>query len=397
MPVTTLVRFALSAWHAFHELEHADAPKPRDSPEIRSGSRHADRILLLRNGPCLGCGVLTHRLGVPGQLAGAMRARTGRSCDVDYVGPESTKARSALAWLGDRDLHPYDAVVVVVGVDDAVRRTPVAEWREALHDLVATLTPRLRADATIHFAGIPPIPSIPLYGNLIGRLAEPHRRRLEAATRIFLADLGLPPLIELGARGPLRHDDAFTYAMHAERLAERLAPVLRARPKVSRPDLPDPRRAWPAAPDLLEPEANAGLLALRELADRAQTRFNVEFASVTIVKDGRLWRAMNTDVLPPWVLLELSYCTYTIEAGVPVVVGNTTLDPRFADDPAARNSFINFYAGVPIEDSAGTIIGTFSLHGSTPKSAGRFPIEELTAMAAEAGEALRRSGAVVAG
>jgi hypothetical protein len=265
-----------------------------------------------------------------------------------------------------------------------------------MHELIATITPRLRPDATIHVAGIPPIPSIPSYDNLVGRLAEPHRRRLDAATRSLLADLGLPSMIELGGRAPLRHDDALTYAMHAERLAERLAPVMRTRPKVSRPDLPARRDVGSAVPVPQEADGAEALAALRDLADRAEARFHVEFAVVTVLREGRLWHAMSSDVHPSWVPLELSYCTYTIEAGVPVIVGNTAVDPRFAADPDSQNSFVAFYAGVPIEDAAGRIIGTFSLHGSTPKSATRFPIGELIAMAAEAGEVLRRHEALVA-
>jgi GAF domain-containing protein len=77
-------------------------------------------------------------------------------------------------------------------------------------------------------------------------------------------------------------------------------------------------------------------------------------------------------------------------------VGNTALDPRFADNPLKQLSFINFYAGVPLEDSAGNIIGTFCLQGSRPKSAARFPMDELREMALEAQSELRRHEVAVA-
>lgn len=397
MPALSVVRFALSAWYAFNLLERASEPKPRDSPEIRSGDPGADRILLIGNGPCHGWGVLTHQLAVPGQLARAMRARTGRACDVDYVGAESMNARAAGAWLGDRDLEPYDAVVIAVGVNDALRRTPPVDWRNALIDLVAAITPRLRPDTTVHLAGMPPIRSIAGYDTLVGRFAEPHRRRLQDVVRELAVDLGLPPLIELGDPGVPTEDGSAVYAAHAASLADRLAPALLARTPVARPALPEPEPwTWPGAPTVLDPQETGGLPALRALADRAEARFKVEFAVVTILNGDRLWHAMNTEVFPPSVPSKLSYCTYTIEEGGPLVVGNTALDPRFADNPLKQLSFINFYAGVPIEDSTGTIIGTFCLHGSRPKSAARFPIAELQAMALEAQEELRRHEAIVA-
>jgi lysophospholipase L1-like esterase len=398
MPSPALVRFALTAWYAFQLLERANEPKPRDSPEIRSGDPSADRVLLLGNGPCHGWGVLTHQLGLPGQLSRALRSRTGRACDVDYVGAESMNVRSARAWLGDRDLESYDAVVIVVGVNDAIRHTPVATWRSALTELIASITPRLRPDAKLHLVGMPPIRSIAGYDNLVGRFAEPQRRRLQNETTAIIRELGLPELIELGPSGVTPEDGAPVYAVHAATLADALAPelVLRAA-STRRPALPEaPAWEWSGAGAVLAHQETGGTPALRRLAERAQKRFKVEFAVVSLVNDDRIWHAMNTEVFPPSVPLDLSFCKYTLEEKAPVVVGNTALDPRFADNPLKQLSFINFYAGVPLEDSAGNIIGTFCLQGSRPKSAARFPMDELREMALEAQSELRRHEVAVA-
>jgi hypothetical protein len=392
MSSPSLLRFALSAWYAFQLLERADEPKPRDSPQIRSGDPNADRILLLGNGPCHGWGVLTHQLGLPGKLARAVTARTGRATDVDYVGAETMDVRSARAWLGDRDLTGYDAVVVVVGVNDAVRHTPVTVWREALVDLVAALTPRLRPDATLHLAGMPPIPSIVGYDNLVGRFAEGHRRRLQAATVEIVEQLALPPLIELGPSGISGKDGAPVYAVHAATLADRIAPALPVRDRaVVRPALDGPPAwEWSGAGAVVAQAETGGAPELRALAARAQKRFRVELAIVCLVNGDRLWHTNNTGVFPMSAPLELTYCAHTIDAREPLVVGNTARDRRFADNPLKQVSFINFYAGVPIEGSDGRIIGTFSLHGSRPRLASRFPVDELREMALEAQEELRR-------
>lgn len=392
MSPPALLRFALSAWYAFQLLERADEPKPRDSPEIRSGDPDADRLLLLGNGPCHGWGVLTHQLGLPGKLARAVTARTGRTADVDYVGAETMNVRSARAWLGDRDLTAYDAVVVVVGVNDAVRHTPVDVWRDALLDLVATIMPRLRPDATLHLAGMPPIRSIVGYDNLVGRLAERHRRRLQAATVGLLEQLGMPSLIELGPSGISGKDGAPVYAVHAATLADRLAPALLVRDRaVVRPALDEPAPwEWSGAGAVVAQAETGGTPELRALAARAQKRFDVELAIVCLVNGDRLWHTNNTGVFPMSAPLELTYCKHTIEGGAPLVVGNTARDRRFADNPLRQVSFINFYAGIPLEASDGRIIGTFSLHGSRPRLASRFPVDELRAMALEAQAELRR-------
>lgn len=391
MPFSAPLRFALSAWYAFSLLERASEPKPRDSPEIRSGDPAADRVLLLGNGPCHGWGVVTHQLGLPGQLARALRARTGRACDVDYVGAESMDVRSARAWLGERDLTPYDLVVVVIGLNDAVRRTPVATWRSALRDLVAGIIPRLRSDAALHIVGVPPIRSIDRYDNLVGRLAEGHRRRLHATTAEIVEQLGLAPLIELRPTGVPGPDGASVYAVHAATLADRLAPALSRRSPTERPGFPAAEPwAWSGSGAVLAQAAEGGVPALRRLAERAQRRFGVELAVVSLVNGDRLWYAMNTEVMPVAVPLELSFCKHVIEAGEPIVVGNAALDKRFADNPLRQLSFMNFYAGVPLEDAAGNVIGSFCLHGSRPRLASRFRLDELRELALEAQTELRR-------
>ncbi|MGV3713987.1 GAF domain-containing protein, partial [Pseudolysinimonas sp.] len=133
-----------------------------------------------------------------------------------------------------------------------------------------------------------------------------------------------------------------------------------------------------------------GTPELRALAARAQKRFDVELAIVCLVNGDRLWHTNNTGVFPMSAPLELTYCKHTIEGGAPLVVGNTARDRRFADNPLKQVSFINFYAGIPLEASDGRTIGTFSLHGSRPRLASRFPVDELRAMALEAQAELRR-------
>jgi GAF domain-containing protein len=211
------------------------------------------------------------------------------------------------------------------------------------------------------------------------------------ATVAALGELGLPPLIELGPTGIAGPDGAPVYAIHAATLAGRLAPVLRQRTPAARPAFPAVAPwSWIGSAAVLDQAANGGAPALRELAKRAQRHFGVELAVVSLVNGDRLWYAMNTEIMPVSVPLELSFCKHVVEAGEPIVVGNSALDKRFADNPLRQLSFINFYAGVPLEDGVGNVIGSFCLHGSRPRRASRFPLDELREMALEAQTELRR-------
>ena len=246
MPVsdTRPVRSVLRAWYAFRMLRLRSRPQPIDAPAIRSGDPRADRVLVVGNGPCHGWGVLSHHLGLIGCLAEATVAGTGRACDVDLIGAEAMDVRSALAWIGDRDLARDDVVVLVLGFNDALRLTPLAVWKRELAALLDGIAPRLRPGAAIALAGIPAVSTFADYGSLVGQVAENHRLRLNTATRqiaalrrIRFVDLPTPN------RGASAGIEA-VYRDFAERIADRISPLLtEGRPTA------DPRSAgWGPGP-----------------------------------------------------------------------------------------------------------------------------------------------------
>lgn len=385
------VHFALRALYAFGMLRQRAQLQPKDVPAVRSGDPLADRILLVGNGPSHGWGVMTHQLALTGQLADAVAVRTKRSCDADLVGAEAMNIRSAYAWIGDRDLRDVDALVLMVGFNDALRLTPLATWEEELSAAVAGIRSRLRSGAVLTLVGIPPISSFRSSAGLIARLTDRHRRRLNAATKRF-ADLRNLPYIELpvdDARAP--EAAVAVYRHFADGVADELAPrLLRAR------IAPTPRAAqldkvwdWSGTPAIVELARQGGEADLRRLAETAQKSFGVELAVVSLVDGDRLYHGTNTDVVPASVPLELSFCKFTVESGEPVIIPDTGKDPRFDGNPLVDVSFINFYAGYPLRSTAGNVIGSFCLQGSQPRRESAIALDLLRQLALEAQEVLR--------
>lgn len=116
-----LLRPVMEAWYAREVAAGRSYPKPLDSPTVVAKQPDADKVLLIGNGPLHGWGVLTHQLSITGHLAYETQAKTGRPCTVHYIGDEAMTIASTRAWIGDHDLTQYDAVVIVVGMNDAVR------------------------------------------------------------------------------------------------------------------------------------------------------------------------------------------------------------------------------------------------------------------------------------
>ncbi|MGK3143545.1 EAL domain-containing protein [Pantoea sp. C2G6] len=64
-----------------------------------------------------------------------------------------------------------------------------------------------------------------------------------------------------------------------------------------------------------------------------------------------------------------SLCRHVVDSDSPVVVPDTWLDPRFATHPLILGApYIRFYAGVPLKNSAGVVLGTLCVTDIVPHS-----------------------------
>lgn len=386
---STPARFALRAWYAFRMLRMRTQVQPNDVPAVRSGDPLADRILVIGNGPSHGWGVVTHQLALIGQLADEVAARTGRACDADLIGAEAMNVRSALSWIGDRELRGDDCVVLVVGFNDALRFTPVATWERELRKLIDGIAGRLHDESAMVVVGIPPIASFSSYGSLAARLSDQHRLKLNAASKQIARIRGIDYL-ELPLPKTTAGADA-VYREFASRIALDVAPKLMTTRPVpsSRAPQRDKVWDWSGAGAIVEAARHGGEVDLRRLTEKAQKSFGVELAVVSLVDGDRLYHGNNTDVMPASVPLELSFCRYTVESGEPVIIPDTGRDPRFADNPLVDVSFINFYAGYPLRATDGHVIGSFCLQGSQARRESSIAMDLLRQLALEAQEVLR--------
>ncbi|MEO5533559.1 MAG: GAF domain-containing protein [Pseudolysinimonas sp.] len=388
------LRTVFRAWYALRMVKLRNYVHPTDSSVTRTGDPRADRVLLVGNGHSRGWGVASHQLGLTGQLARAIEAKTGRGCDLDLIGAESMNARSALSWIGTRDLEEFDAFVLAVGLNDALRLTPLDDFERGLADVLDGVVARLRPEAVVTVVGIPPIRSLPAFSGLATATAISHRQALNRATRRITSGRRLDylevPQLTNGASHPL--GAAATYAQLGGFIAAEVAPQLvlvRPDPPV-RPPQADPIWDWSGTAALVALAAQGGAPELNRLAAEAQKAFKVELAVVSLVNGDRLYYGNNTDVMPESVPLDLSFCQYTVAAEAPVIIPDTRADPRFDDNPLIELSYINFYAGYPLRSSEGQVIGSFCLQGSRPRDASDISMDALRDLAMQAQAEIQR-------
>jgi predicted PurR-regulated permease PerM len=111
-------------------------------------------------------------------------------------------------------------------------------------------------------------------------------------------------------------------------------------------------------------------------ARRAADIFDVPAAMITLIDDqwqythGDSARTGQSDNGDPERGQERSatLCGHVVVGGTVMVVPDVQRDPRFAGNPALSESDIRFYAGAPLRDADGHVLGTLCLHDTEPRT-----------------------------
>lgn len=222
-----LVRRAIRGWWTASKINWDAIPKPSDEPRARVNGPDTDRVLFIGDGPALGFGVASHQLALPGQLARQVAALTHRGIDLDLVATPRLYSRTAREhFLNARSGH-YDVAVTLIGPNDAVRLTPIDEFRRGLDALLASmLTDGVQRALLL---GIPSFAAMPIVASIPARLAQAHAILLnEQLRRIAESWPGVRhlPFAPPAEPEPDRYRSAATYRAWASLIAPDLAGML---------------------------------------------------------------------------------------------------------------------------------------------------------------------------
>ncbi len=94
----------------------------------------------------------------------------------------------------------------------------------------------------------------------------------------------------------------------------------------------------------------------------AQHMFTMPMAVVSLVDQDRQWFKSSCGLSVNETPRDISFCGHTILNDEPMVIPDATKDTRFFDNPLVTGELgIRFYAGAPINDASGNILGTLCL------------------------------------
>src|SRR4051794_39409079 len=115
-----------------------------------------------------------------------------------------------------------------------------------------------------------------------------------------------------------------------------------------------------------------------------------EIALITLVGADRQWFKARVGVEQTETARDLSFCGHCINDRHPMVIEDTLLDPRFADNPLVTGEpHLRFYAGVPLLLDAGSSVGALSVADRSPRAISPRQIASLERLATQVSRELR--------
>ena len=106
------------------------------------------------------------------------------------------------------------------------------------------------------------------------------------------------------------------------------------------------------------------------ITNEALIKLNVPISTITIIDKDREWFKSCQGMLTKEGPRQVAFCSHAMLADDLFIVGDTTLDDRFKDNPYVTGfPFIRFYAGIALYDSVSKLpVGVFCVKDTKPRN-----------------------------
>jgi hypothetical protein len=360
-------------WLSSTSLARAAIPQPEGDTVVHTSGTNPARILLVGSGPSIGFGVFSHELALAGHIARQLSALTGRAMDVDVV----AEREMTIATIGDRlarqPLERYDAVIITVGLIEALTFVPVTTWRRGLEDTIDRIRAVGRDGQEIFVVAVPPLGALQRYPAMIRVFGGRHARLLNDQTRELSqrrARVTYLPFEAAASQEADRFRGSETYGRWAELISPSIAAKLSAfvgqaeSPSISPPDETE-RQATVESLHILDtpPEER-----FDRIAHTARDLLGTAAAAIIFVDRDRHWFKSTIGVEVDAIPRAASLCDVTIQRREHFTTEDASLDERFAQNPlVAAAPYMRFYAGYAIEAPNGVRVGTLCVFDPQPR------------------------------
>ena len=339
-------------------------PQPMDSPHVHAPGADPDRVLLFGSGPTVGYGVLSNDLALPGHLARQLSAITGRGVDLDVVADPEVTIQGSLGLLRDLNLWRYDAILLTIGVNNALMLTSVRVWRMAVREVLLHVVEHVPRRTRVLVVAVPPIKTIDTFTRLSSWIADRHSVVLNRETRRIVANfphITFVPFSPLATADDIRYRSAATYQNWATLIVTPLSQQLAEEPRTDDVEFWADEEARQAALDALNIVDTQPEERFDRIARLASQMFGT-MAVIMFVDHDRHWVKSAVGFERAESPREGSFGELVIQTGVYVV------EDAAKDHEPDTYYGVRFYAGCAIESSFGERVGVIAVFSREPRT-----------------------------
>ena len=366
-PVDFVVGRALEGLVNASLRRHGDLPIPQDTPVVHAVGPDPDRLLLIGSGVVRGLGLTSNDLGLGGQLARRLSPLTGRGVDLELASTTTLLLHQVPGLLEGYDTSRFDAIILLVGLRDAISLTSVRDWRRDMQRLleIASLVPQ------VFVVGIPDFASYLEVPTSLKRPMRRHAARLNAETHRIAAGMPGVEFVPFDPKHPghfVRPGSVEVYELFADVMAPSIARGLEPLLHALRPAEPVSEEVRQRALDELGVVGTEADPRVDQLARMARDLLGASGAAVTFLDHDRQWIKSAVSLSSDDMERVDAFCNTTIAKSQLFVVQDATKDPRFAGHPwVVGDERVRFYAGYPLEAPEGVRVGALCVVDTKPR------------------------------
>ncbi|MEU4691469.1 GAF domain-containing sensor histidine kinase [Actinoplanes sp. NPDC023714] len=126
-------------------------------------------------------------------------------------------------------------------------------------------------------------------------------------------------------------------------------------------------------------------VVLDDLTRLAAGMFGTPISAVSLIDHDRQWFAGRVGIAEDQTPLDVSFCAHVVPARAPLIVPDATEDSRFAGYAnVAGEPGIRFYAGAPVIDEDGHVLGAMCVVDTEPREVSDRQVDDLVTFARQA-------------
>jgi hypothetical protein len=346
---------------------YGELPVPMDTPVVHAVGPDPDRLLMIGTGAVRGLGITSNELGLGGQLARRLSLLTGRGVDLELASTTTLMLHQAPGLLDGYDTSRFDAIIMLVGLRDAISQTGLKEWRRDMQRLldVASRVPQVLVVAipdSTAYLGIP---------SFAKRAIRRHTVRLNEATRSLADQMPGVQYVPFAPKNPshfVRPGSIEVYEILADAMAPPIALALDPLLHALRPVDGVSEQVRQDALDALGVIGSSADGRIDQIARMAHDLLGASGAAVTFLDHDRQWIKSAISLSAKDMARVDAFCNTTISRSRLFVVEDATKDARFAGHPwVVGDEHVRFYAGYPLEAPEGVRVGALCVVDTQPR------------------------------